>query len=177
MQRLKKISSVRLDFNGTVFDYVNGHDDLLNKKVRFVGIPQNRIQEDYLRILRYFRFFSQVSASPHEHDEASIKAIRENVHGLAGISSERKVMELRKILTHRYSDTFMQMFYDLRIAEYVGLPANGNTQNYSSVYEKCFHLAPSTMTLLFALLNHKEDVGPSFKFGKNSKVYPLSNGI
>ena len=76
IQRLKKISSFRLDFNGTVFDYVNGHEDLLNKKVRFDGIPQNRIQEDYLRILRYFRFFSHVRASPHEHDGASIKAIR-----------------------------------------------------------------------------------------------------
>lgn len=42
-------------FDGTLYDYFNGYEDLKNRKVRFVGHAKKRIQEDYLRILRYFR--------------------------------------------------------------------------------------------------------------------------
>ena len=42
-------------FDGTVYDYFNGHEDLAQEKIRFVGDANKRIQEDYLRILRYFR--------------------------------------------------------------------------------------------------------------------------
>ena len=44
-----------LDFEGNVYDYFNGAEDLEKRLVRFVGDPRHRIQEDYLRILRYFR--------------------------------------------------------------------------------------------------------------------------
>lgn len=42
-------------FDGTVYDYFNGVEDVKNRRLRFVGAPEDRIQEDYLRILRYFR--------------------------------------------------------------------------------------------------------------------------
>ncbi|KAG3294995.1 tRNA nucleotidyl transferase 1, transcript variant X3 [Ictidomys tridecemlineatus] len=48
------INSMFLGFDGTLFDYFNGYADLKNKKVKFVGQAKQRIQEDYLRILRYF---------------------------------------------------------------------------------------------------------------------------
>lgn len=41
--------------DGTLYDYFKGYEDLQNRKVRFVGSAEQRIQEDYLRILRYFR--------------------------------------------------------------------------------------------------------------------------
>jgi tRNA nucleotidyltransferase (CCA-adding enzyme) len=44
-----------LGFDGTVYDYFNGIEDVKNRRVRFVGNPEDRIQEDFLRILRYFR--------------------------------------------------------------------------------------------------------------------------
>lgn len=44
-----------LGLDGTLYDYFNGREDLENREVRFVGDPEGRIQEDYLRILRYFR--------------------------------------------------------------------------------------------------------------------------
>ena len=47
--------NVYLDLNGVVYDYFNGIDDLKNRRIRFVGDPNERIREDYLRILRYFR--------------------------------------------------------------------------------------------------------------------------
>jgi tRNA nucleotidyltransferase (CCA-adding enzyme) len=53
MRRDLTINSMYLDFNGKVYDYFYGYDDLQNRRVIFVGNPNCRIQEDYLRILRY----------------------------------------------------------------------------------------------------------------------------
>ena len=50
------INSMFLDLDGTLYDYFCGEEDLKQRKVRFVGDPEKRIQEDYLRILRYFRY-------------------------------------------------------------------------------------------------------------------------
>jgi poly(A) polymerase len=50
------INSLYLDFQGIIYDYCNGIDDIKNKIVRFIGNPDQRINEDYLRILRFFRF-------------------------------------------------------------------------------------------------------------------------
>ena len=71
-----------IDINGKVIDYVNGIDDLKNKIIRFVGVADKRVKEDYLRILRYFRFYSRVCDNCYYHDEKSINAIRDNVEGL-----------------------------------------------------------------------------------------------
>ena len=76
-----------IDFDGNVIDYVNGVEDLNNKLVRFVGIPDKRVKEDYLRILRYFRFYSRVRDNCDSHHAESLEAIRANV---AGLESEYK---------------------------------------------------------------------------------------
>ena len=47
---------------GTVYDYFNGIEDLKQRRVRFVGSAEDRIQEDYLRILRYFRYAAHVTS-------------------------------------------------------------------------------------------------------------------
>ncbi len=57
-------------------------DDLRNKIVKFVGVPDKRVKEDYLRILRYFRFYSRVCDDCDKHDTDSFKAIKDNVDGL-----------------------------------------------------------------------------------------------
>ena len=52
---LKECWCVLVGLDGTLYDYYEGYGDLQNRKVRFVGRAALRIQEDYLRILRYFR--------------------------------------------------------------------------------------------------------------------------
>jgi len=90
------INAIYADIEGRIFDPLKGLSDLKNGKVKFIGSPEKRIQEDHLRILRYFRFFIQYSKENYEVDV--IKFIKQNVNGLNKISNERIFDELKKIL-------------------------------------------------------------------------------
>jgi len=90
------INAIYADIDGNIFDPVNGISDLKNGKVNFIGSAKNRIKEDYLRILRYFRFFTQYCKT--SHDEDTIKFIKQNINGINTISNERIFDELKKIL-------------------------------------------------------------------------------
>jgi tRNA nucleotidyltransferase (CCA-adding enzyme) len=76
------INALFLDLEGIVYDYFNGLDDLKYRRIRFVGDPAQRIREDYLRILRYFRFFARLANENATHDEETLKVIKENTNGL-----------------------------------------------------------------------------------------------
>tara|TARA_B100000029_G_C17520676_1_gene939746 strand:- start:304 stop:1605 length:1302 start_codon:yes stop_codon:yes gene_type:complete len=89
-------NAIYADMLGRIYDPVNGVEDLKNGKVKFIGIPEERIQEDYLRILRYFRFFAQYSKK--EHDQNTISCIKKYINGLNKVSKERIFYELKKIL-------------------------------------------------------------------------------
>ena len=89
------INAIYADIEGRIFDPLNGVSDLQNGIVKFIGIPEERIQEDYLRILRYFRFHIQYSKT--KHDEKIIRIIKQNINGINKISNERIFDELKKI--------------------------------------------------------------------------------
>ncbi|SOD96068.1 CCA tRNA nucleotidyltransferase [Caenispirillum bisanense] len=82
--------------DGAVYDYFDGLADLAARKVRFVGRPQQRIREDYLRILRFFRFHAHYGAGAPDHE--ALKACGMEAAGLARLSGERVRDELLKIL-------------------------------------------------------------------------------
>ena len=90
------INAIYADIEGRVFDPYNGLGDLKEGKIKFIGFPEERIQEDYLRILRYFRFFTHYSKT--SHDQETIKSIKKHINGLNKISNERIFDELNKIL-------------------------------------------------------------------------------
>ena len=90
------INAIYADIEGRIFDPLNGITDLQKGIVKFIGLPEKRIQEDYLRILRYFRFFTQYSKI--DHDQSVIRSIKKNINGLNKISNERIFDELKKIL-------------------------------------------------------------------------------
>ena len=91
------INAIYADIDGRIFDPQNGISDLQKGEVKFIGSPSERIQEDYLRILRYFRFFTQYSK--RDHDKNIIKFIKQNINGLNKISNERIFDELKKIIS------------------------------------------------------------------------------
>ena len=91
------INAIYADIEGRIFDPLNGISDLQNGIIKFIGSPKERIQEDYLRILRYFRFFIQYSKT--DHDQEIIRSIKQYINGINKISNERIFDELEKIIT------------------------------------------------------------------------------
>ena len=81
---------------GEVHDYFGGSDDLLARRVRFIGQPLERIAEDHLRILRFFRFHARFGAGAPDADALAACAARAN--DLMALSRERIADELLKLL-------------------------------------------------------------------------------
>jgi len=90
------INSIFSDVEGNLFDPFNGKKDLEKGIVKFIGEPEKRIKEDYLRILRYLRFF--LIYSNHKHDQEILKIIKKNLAGISKLSKERLLDELKKFL-------------------------------------------------------------------------------
>ena len=91
------INAMYLDKGGNLIDPTDGKKDLENRVVRFIGNPDERIKEDYLRILRYFRFLALFGdISP---DAEVMKTITANLDKLSVVSKERQWNELKSILS------------------------------------------------------------------------------
>ena len=90
------INSIYSDKDGNLFDPYNGKEDLKNGFVNFIGDIDKRIKEDYLRVLRYIRFF--LNYSKHPHSIEVIKKLKINIEGVSKISKERLLDELKKII-------------------------------------------------------------------------------
>src|ERR1700687_5557032 len=90
------INGLSVDADGVVHDYVGGLDDIAAKRVRFIGDPNQRIAENYLRILRFFRIHAAFGAG--EPDRAGYLACIRARAGLATLSAERVRMEMLKLM-------------------------------------------------------------------------------
>ncbi|KAM3621316.1 uncharacterized protein V6R79_009423 [Siganus canaliculatus] len=152
------INSMFLGLDGTLYDYFKGYEDLQNRKVRFVGSAEERIQEDYLRILRYFRFYGRVALKADDHEPETVAAIRENGRGLAAISGERIWVELKKMVVGNHAAHLLELMYNLEIAQYAGLPADGNVEEMKRVWQNAKDHSPKPMTILASLFRCPEDV-------------------
>ena len=89
------INAIYLDINGKIFDPQAGTIDLKNNNVKFIGDPQKRIEEDYLRIIRFIRFKIMYDT---KIEPTTNNAIKLNLNGIKKISKERVLIELYKIL-------------------------------------------------------------------------------
>ncbi|MFP7569367.1 CCA tRNA nucleotidyltransferase [Marivita sp. S2033] len=85
--------------DGRVVDPLGGLEDLKARRVRFIGDANARITEDYLRILRFFRFSAWYGDPAYGFDADALAAIGQNLDGLSGLSRERVGAELMKLLT------------------------------------------------------------------------------
>ena len=93
-----RMNALYADREGQVFDPVGGGvEDALQGRVVFVGDPETRLREDYLRILRFFRFFAWYGSG--EADAAGLKACQDLREGIATLSAERISKELIKLLS------------------------------------------------------------------------------
>ena len=93
------MNALSADASGRVYDYFGGLDDLAAGRVRFVGDPVQRIKEDYLRLLRFFRFHADYAADGF--DGAAVAAAKQLAPHLKTLSGERVRQETLRLLTAR----------------------------------------------------------------------------
>ena len=91
------MNALYADADGRVVDLVGGLADLESRTIRFIGDAEARIREDYLRILRFFRFFARYGSGPP--DAEGLKACAKLKEGIDGLSAERVWAELKKLLS------------------------------------------------------------------------------
>ena len=115
-------NAMSMDMEGNVFDYFGGMDDLQDKVSKFVGDPEERITEDYLRILRYFRFQGRLSTPTW--DEDTLKAISSNSEGLKKISAERVWQEMGKVLSGNNVANILDYMAKTGVSKVIGLSTN-----------------------------------------------------
>ena len=89
------INAIYSDAEGNLFDPYSGKKDLEEGYINFIGDVNKRIQEDYLRILRYIRFFLNYSKQPHNSE--ILRKLKINIGGVSKLSKERLLNELKKI--------------------------------------------------------------------------------
>ena len=105
-RRYLTINAIYMDKNGKIYDPQNGMEDLKNNKLRFIGEPSVRIEEDYLRIIRFIRF--SIHYNSKQSEPKIIEAIKLNLNGIKNISKERILDELYKIFKLKNINIFLE---------------------------------------------------------------------
>ncbi|XP_072761725.1 CCA tRNA nucleotidyltransferase 1, mitochondrial isoform X2 [Anoplolepis gracilipes] len=154
------INSMFLDLDGKLYDYFHGYEDLQKKRVVFVGEASQRIREDYLRILRYFRFYGRIMDSPDKHDEATIKALTENIDGLSQISGERIWSEWKKILMGNFALELTLKLLECGSSKHIGLPEEPVIENFRTVYQRALsnNITLNPISLIVSMLKDEDEV-------------------
>lgn len=104
------INALSLGLDGQLYDYTGGEEDLAVRRVRFIGEARTRIREDYLRIMRFFRFHAEYAQG--EPDAEGLAASGAERQGLAILSKERVRHELLKLLVARRAGETIRVLAD-----------------------------------------------------------------
>ncbi len=127
-------NAIYSDIDGNLFDPFNGKDDLDNGIIKFIGDPDRRIKEDFLRILRYLRFYLVYSNQKHEFE--TLKIIKKNLFGISNLSKERLLDELKKffkpnILKKLSKDKFSIELFEIIFPQLKNFKIFSNPNNFA----------------------------------------------
>ena len=153
------INALSCDANGKIYDTVGGVDDLAARRVRFIGKAEDRIREDYLRILRFFRFTAAYSEG--EPDARGLAACLAFKDGLTRLSAERIGAETMKFAVTRRAGEIAGMMESGGIfACITGLAAYPGHLEHLQAIERALGEAPDAITRLSVLLVKSPDDVP-----------------
>jgi len=155
------------------YDYFNGREDLASKLIRFIRDPEQRVQEDYLRILRYFRFLAYYGSSK-KIDALSLAACEKYAPGIANLSAERKWQEFKKILLSPNNIWVLRLMLKHNVLKHLIQKATPESLN---ICEHLHLLAKerdiSHLALLFLLSNQDKEIIKELKLNNQEKKYIL----
>lgn len=148
------INALYCNKEGEIFDPIGkGIDDLKSKKITFVGNPIDRIEEDYLRILRLFRFFAQLDG--FSIDNGAIDACQMLGHKIPKLSRERINVEIMKIMGAKNAPNALELMDKSQILSFT-IGENYDLKPIDVLWEnqKQIDLAPNSIRSLIAILPH-----------------------
>ena len=160
------INAIYMNIDGKIFDPQMGTIDLKNNNVKFIGDPQKRIEEDYLRIIRFLRFKIMYES---EVELTTIQAIKLNLNGIKQISKERILTELFKILDLK---NFINLNNNKHLKDLFSLifPEFDNLEKLNRLKKICNHSQINRDILLAVLLISEKNDHEYF-----SHKYSISN--
>ena len=144
------INALYVDQDCKIYDFYNGQEDLKNTILRFIGDPQARIKEDYLRIMRFFRFLASNSAQ--SLDDGLLTILKAEAQNLSKISKERLWDELTEILKSENPIAVLKLMQENSIFENIseGLKIEGSFENLIFIESKIKYVDPILrLSLLF----------------------------
>ena len=158
MRRDFTINALYVDLRGEILDPTGqGLADIADRRVRFIGSAHDRIREDALRMLRFFRFSAAISGSVHRQS-SDFQAVCELSDLVTGLSKERIGMEMRKILAFKKVHEIFNAMWQSGVVQKVlpGMPAVYPNKLLSlEIVENELGLAPCPLRRL-ALINGRE---------------------
>ena len=144
------INALYADADGNIYDPVQGYEDIQNNNIRFIGKARQRIQEDYLRILRFFRFIAEYDMKIS--DKSSLLACVQERAGLSSLSAERISVELEKLIIGPNADNTIQLMFSCGLlVNLLGLAVNPTRFSNLLSMEDRLQASPDTILRLAAL--------------------------
>ena len=143
------INALSCDFKGKLYDYHNGLKDLKDGNIKFIGDSEERIKEDYLRMLRFFRFYGtygKKKISKHE-----IKIFKKLSSNLKKLSSERVYSEFKKILLSNNLYEVLRLMKETKLLKYI-IFENNDLKRIKNLEKISQNLYLTDFTTILAIL-------------------------
>ena len=153
--------------HGKIVDPLGGLPDLKARRVRFIENAGRRIQEDYLRILRFFRFSAIYGDPKIGFDPDALAAIEQNLHGLLRLSRERVGVEIKKLLAAIDPAPALDGMRTTGVLSTILPSADDRTMAPLVHFEQLYKIAPDPIRRLAALVsNNISDVSAALRLSK-----------
>ena len=152
------INAMSMGMDGVLYDFYEGKAHLAAKRIAFVGNGTARMEEDFLRILRYFRFHGRLhtevadpTSNPMgDHNAETLAAIAKCAHGLDGISGERIRSEMSKLLVGPTGQRLLRVMCETKVMEHCRLPVPPEKE---AEFVRVAQFSTKFMTRLMALVD------------------------
>ncbi len=151
MRRDFTMNSIYMNISGEIIDPLGSLDDLLEKKIKFIGNPSERIEEDNLRILRFFRFLAEFNKGRSDIDQDTMEALYKYKKEVKSLSRERIWMELKRILSVPEPQHIFSIMIEKGILDEVFPPIEIEGLSKVITAEKKYSVSPSHLVRLFSL--------------------------
>jgi len=169
------MNAIYLDFDGNIYDYFDGQTDLKNRLIKFIGDAETRIEEDHLRILRYFRFIAYLGKE--NLDSKSLDACKKLASTLMKLSGERIHNEFHKMFHVEHLVDAINLMDKCGVLKVLGFNNTSPLPPEIITTTDNFHIKFAIFLICFSKEMNRKDLLKKYKFSKEEikKILLLAN--